>query len=200
MTSFTSFDTAHHLCGIGIRAHDHLLFHNATLSLMFWLQMWCNARATLPSTASPLRQRLKVLASTWTPPHFDRQRSLATVIALRHWSLFDSELYKSSGTYRANPAEFAEPQWADGTNHAPDTNIFITGGLQMSSQREKPSHVLERNIDALLQRESAHNHVAPEHALDAMEQKKREHEAGAPWRLGSSRKTSALLLSEVRDE
>jgi uncharacterized membrane protein len=29
--------------------------------------------------------------------------------------------------------------------------------VQMSSQREKPSRVLERNIEALLQRESAHN-------------------------------------------
>jgi uncharacterized membrane protein len=34
-------------------------------------------------------------------------------------------------------------------------DIFITGVLQMNSQREKPSYVLERNIDALLQRESA---------------------------------------------
>jgi hypothetical protein len=34
MTGFAGFDTAHHLCGIGIRAHDHLLFHDDTPNLI----------------------------------------------------------------------------------------------------------------------------------------------------------------------
>src|SRR5688572_19795467 len=46
---------------------------------------------------------------------------------------------------------------ADGTIRAPGTRSSLKVAFTMSSQGEQASQVLERNIEALLQRESARN-------------------------------------------
>lgn len=114
---------------------------------------------------APVRERSKVVApmGARASPAENSQQSLT---ASKRWSIFDSELYKAAElTWLRTALGLAKCAWVDGHHPWTSRDIFFEMVQTMRSQRAMPSRVLERNIEALLARESAHN--AAEQATEA---------------------------------